>query len=353
MNKLYKLEALRGLAAMYVVFHHTIPHTILLWGLNFGYLVRFGQEAVILFFLLSGFVINYSYQNSKNKSFRSYFAKRFVRIYVPLLIIFLLTYLSTSYNAGQWVDPQLKVMLANILMLQDWAKAKPGVIVEAYLGNNVLWSLSYEWWFYMAFFPLITYIRSESVRDNVVFCASIAAAVVYLFYPLFVVRIVMYMAIWWSGVYYAQRYIAGEVGNIRLALKPVLTLSTILAILVLNAFLAKRGGEALFFGLHPVLELRHFLFALLAIVSAYAWRMASWFAFDKLVKPFAVVAPISYVLYICHWPLFTNATYLSFIGNAYLEWFAYFAVVLILSYLIEVKFYSRVRRPLMKAITGG
>ena len=61
-GKLDKLEALRGAAALYVVFHHTIPYDSRLFNLPVGHLMRFGQEAVILFFLLSGFVINYSFK---------------------------------------------------------------------------------------------------------------------------------------------------------------------------------------------------------------------------------------------------------------------------------------------------
>lgn len=78
--KLEKLEALRGMAAIYVVLHHSIPHNLRLEELEIGFLFRFGQEAVILFFLLSGFVINYSFSRGNDKTFRTYFFKRFYRI---------------------------------------------------------------------------------------------------------------------------------------------------------------------------------------------------------------------------------------------------------------------------------
>jgi peptidoglycan/LPS O-acetylase OafA/YrhL len=55
-NSLHQLDSLRGFAAAYVVVHHAhlAPQSA------FGNLLFFGQEAVILFFLLSGFVIHYS-----------------------------------------------------------------------------------------------------------------------------------------------------------------------------------------------------------------------------------------------------------------------------------------------------
>lgn len=62
-NRLEKLEAVRGFAALYVVFFHLLPQKILLFGLNIGILFRFGPEAVIVFFVLSGFVIKYTWKD--------------------------------------------------------------------------------------------------------------------------------------------------------------------------------------------------------------------------------------------------------------------------------------------------
>jgi peptidoglycan/LPS O-acetylase OafA/YrhL len=54
-----------------------------------SFLFRFGQEAVMLFFLLSGFVIYYSFSLGKDKSFQGYFQRRWLRIY-PIFIFALL-----------------------------------------------------------------------------------------------------------------------------------------------------------------------------------------------------------------------------------------------------------------------
>lgn len=69
MGKLEKLEAIRGFAAVYVVLHHVLPKTIMMYGINLAVFFRFGQEAVILFFLLLGFVIHYAFECAKDKSF--------------------------------------------------------------------------------------------------------------------------------------------------------------------------------------------------------------------------------------------------------------------------------------------
>ena len=85
-NRLERLESLRGFAALYVVFFHVLPQKIYLFGINVGTLFRFGPEAVIVFFVLSGFVIKFTYEKSKDKSFRYYFIRRFIRLYIPLLL---------------------------------------------------------------------------------------------------------------------------------------------------------------------------------------------------------------------------------------------------------------------------
>jgi peptidoglycan/LPS O-acetylase OafA/YrhL len=73
-------------------------------------------------------------------------------------------------------------------MLQDVISLKPNVISAVYMGNGVLWSLSYEWWFYML---LSFYLKvSESKINLWVTILTITATVSYLVYPFFLNRIV-------------------------------------------------------------------------------------------------------------------------------------------------------------------
>jgi peptidoglycan/LPS O-acetylase OafA/YrhL len=78
-----KLDAIRGFAAVYVVFYHFFGQAKLLPNIVEKVIFSFGQEAVILFFLLSGFVIYVSVERSSKITFSSYFIKRFIRIYFP------------------------------------------------------------------------------------------------------------------------------------------------------------------------------------------------------------------------------------------------------------------------------
>jgi len=343
-NKLLQLEALRGLAALYVVLHHTIHVNYFVAGLDIGRLLRFGQEAVILFFLISGFVINYSFRTGKDRTFRTYFIKRFARIYIPLFVVFAVGFLTESFNAGQWVAVGLKPFILNLLMLQDAGSMKPNVIVEPLLNNGPLWSLSYEWWFYMMYYPIVRLIRDHRLQSVLVFTVAISASVLYVLYPGFATRLFAYMGIWWAGVFLSNVYLDGKSFLFRDCLPVIAALGVISGILSVKVINSVLGGQPVQPGLHPLLELRHFGFALLAVVVAVFWHRLHWRGFNTLFAPFLVLAPISYVLYISHYHLMVSATYLDFIENPLIEYVLYFATLLLFSWLVERVLYPVVRQ---------
>lgn len=346
--KLYKLEAVRGAAAFYLVLHHTLPHEIWLWGFNVGHLLRFGQESVITFFLLSGFVIHYSWSLSRDQRFRAYFLKRFARLYVPLLVVLPLTWLISAWLQGRWISPDFPTLLGNLFMLQDLKDdTRPGALVEPYMGNLPLWSLSYEWWFYMLYFPLVTWIRDAGWRSALVFGVSIAAAIAYTLESVYVLRVLMYFAIWWSGVWLADIWLARQKIGFGDALPAIIGLGGVALILLINLAGWMQQGNKLAVGFHPFLELRHVGFALVLILVAITWGKLHWIGFDWLLWPFMFFAPISYALYISHVHLMQKATWLSFLGNPYLEWFGYLAILLVFSWWLERRFYPYMRRKIL------
>ena len=327
-NKLIKLEALRGFAALYVVLHHSI-HNFQIAGLNLSFLFRFGQEAVILFFVLSGFVIEYSYSKSKDKSFKTYFLKRFLRIYIPLLCVFITHYAILSFENKlnmNWQD-----LFCNLLMLQDVDTLKPNVISPTFLGNNPLWSLSYEWWFYMLFFPLSYYFKSKS--SYIVYALGIFSALN---------RELMYFTIWWSGVEIARLYANSESINFKNLKLNLMSISAIVLILGFNAIWHYRGESI---GIHPILELRHFGFAIIALSISLFWNAKHWKGFSSVFQVFAWFAPISYGVYISHYFLISTASYLDpFIESPAFKSGIYIIICILFSYLIEIILYKKLSR---------
>lgn len=347
-NRLEKLEALRGFAALYVVLFHTLPQKIYLLGINVGTLFRFGPEAVIVFFVLSGFVIKYTYERSADKSFRFYFIRRFIRLYIPLFFIFILGYGIKCFAEGRLADPEWATLLGNIFMLQDVISQKPHVVAAAYMGNGVLWSLSYEWWFYMLFFFLVMYINTDKL-NRWVNILVITAAASYLVYPFIANRLAMYFAIWWIGVRFADIYIKGEKYSIKSILPYGYVLFIITAILGFNLYLHYEYTKTYTYPLvaYPFIELRHFVFAILVMFGAVIWHNLHWRGFNAVFGIFKHLAPCSYVIYISHHYLVVEASYLNFIHNKVIEYSLYIAIMILFSYLLEVVVYNRIRKLLI------
>ena len=347
-NKLEKLEALRGFAALYVVLFHTFPQEIYLFGLNIGILFRFGPEAVIVFFILSGFVIKYSFSRSRDKTFKYYFTRRFIRLYIPLILIFLLGYSINSYSQGMFINPEWTTLLGNLFMLQDVISLKPNVISATYMGNGVLWSLSYEWWFYMLFFFLVKNIESQKLNQWVNIL-TITAAATYVIYPFTINRFMMYFAIWWIGARFAETYMNNEKFTIRSVMPYASVLLIITVILGVNLYLNFSYTKVYDYPLvaFPFIEFRHFIFSIMVMFGSILWKNLKWFGFNLVFGVFKYIAPCSYVIYISHQYLVVDATYLNFISNKVLEYSLYIIFMIIFSYILEVVIYNRIRKILI------
>ena len=209
----------------------------------------------------------------------------------------------------------------------------------------------------MLFFPLCTFVTNSSYANTIAFSVSIAAAVLYIFYPYFAVRIFMYLAIWWAGAYVGALYLENRHREFKALLVPCGVLAAIAIALSVNVYLfVNTTDEKLFYGIHPFNELRHFVFALIAIVGGWAWLKSGWILYKWTLHHFRLLAPVSYAIYICHDPIMRNATYLAFIESPVLRWLGYFSIMLLVSYVIEILFYPKARRwlqPKLEALFPG
>ncbi|CDS52598.1 acyltransferase family protein [Polaromonas sp. CG9_12] len=330
------------MAALYVVIHHSVSSSTTLFGLNIALMFRFGEEAVILFFLLSGFVINFSFVKTKDKTFQTYFFKRATRIYIPLLIVMVLGYFMECYEAGEVVNAQPRELLLNLLMLQDISSLKPNVVVDPYMHNSPLWSLSYEWWFYMLYFQVQKHISSSNRKDMFVFGLAIVSALTYVYFPVFLPRLLMYMGIWWLGVILSNKYMKNDEITLQSLAMPLAGIVVVFLICGFGVYRASLSGTLRGMGVHPVLEMRDHFSALMIVAVGVFWKSKGWIFFDRMVRPFLIFAPISYVVYISHYYFVVRAHYFSFMTNQALEFMAYVMLMLAFSYIVEIIIYPKI-----------
>ncbi|MEN5169946.1 acyltransferase [Brevundimonas pondensis] len=144
------LTALRFMAALWVVFYTFWPN------LNVGFLPNLaakGYLGVELFFVLSGFILSHVYLHAfaeKRFSYRGFLWARIARVY-PLHVFTLLGVMALGLAAvavGMSIDDSVlswKTLPAHLLMVHAW-----GFAGEAG-WNHPSWSISAEWFAYLAF----------------------------------------------------------------------------------------------------------------------------------------------------------------------------------------------------------
>lgn len=151
------LTGLRFFAAVAVVIYHFASVLSRSWAAPLTNLVNSGFVAVSFFYVLSGFVLSYSYVNSAGDmqgSRRSFWVARLARIYPAYLLAFLLAaptniVWSLNVNSLSAGITKLAVGAVSVLSLQQaWTPW------SAWYWNYPAWSVSVESFFYLCF-PLL------------------------------------------------------------------------------------------------------------------------------------------------------------------------------------------------------
>lgn len=346
MKKLTKLEGLRGFCAVYVIIYHTYSYyrPLVIGGVDLTFLTKFGEAALISFFVLSGIVIAFTYEQSKDQSFKLYFCKRFFRIYIPLIFVYILNYI-VFYFKYDTVSLPLSDVVGNLLMLQDIPHEGVHTVVPPLMMNDPLWSLSYEWWFYMLYFFIMKYFRKNSTV--VAIGCFMAGAIAHIIYPNTFTRILILMSIWWVGVVIARLYIAGEKISFKPMKLPLFGIAFCMASIGLNMFLNTKGITAIY----PVYDLKFFTNTVLVLTIAFIWYKIKWIGYDKIFNLFIPFSGITYVFYELHWFMICWATYLeNVIHNHYIRYIAYIIITVFCAYIIEKQIYPRLNKFFMRKL---
>jgi len=328
-NKLLKLEGVRGFAALYVFANHLLTGRLLVKGTWLYSFFDLGFEVVMLFFLLSGFVIFYSQSKHRDQTFTGYFGRRFKRIYPIFIFALAATYVANCLSARALLKLDFGNLLGNLCMWQDTYGLKPGVRIDTFGGNISLWSLSYEWWFYLLFWPIYRYVR-PGAQLLLATGLSAGGGLLYLGWPNQASLFLLYFIIWWCGVELARTFASGIVPGLRNQLPVVVGLGVFCLALAVTRNL--HSPSAALLG-HPVL--RQFCSSWLFLVAALAWAGWKFKGFGFIPRCFGWAAPISYALYALHYPLAVSATYLSFIPAVSVQIAGYILIVFATAYFGE------------------
>lgn len=338
----HKLDAIRGAACFYILMHNFV------YGLYGENLVPFslkalfaaGQEIVMVFFIMSGFVVRLSTFRYPHLTFKDYFIKRFRRIYFPLSVAMLVS-LIIVYSNGSLEKIFSPVDVAgNVLLLQDFGSVKPGTWFYPFLGNLPLWSLSYEWWFYMMFYPVCHFLPKTRLRIYYVLAFSAVSYLNYIFFPNQISLICSYFIIWWSGVEAATIFVHDSQLTARNC-KPILISLLVMAFITALPLLGVSEFKP---GYYPFLMFRHFFAAFAMFVVGLCWYQKHLICFDRILAFFTPLAPLSYSLYILTFPLLVQWNLTSDLQHNWWLYLINFAALFGLAYLIDIKLQPIVNR---------
>jgi peptidoglycan/LPS O-acetylase OafA/YrhL len=162
-QRLLFLDGLRALAAGAVLFQHMFEHTVLDNGFK---ILSPGLFGVVLFFMISGFIIPYSVGTSLNPD--KFAINRAFRIFPAYLVVLFLT-LSLGWSGIEpWSrmvsgpDNDAVWLVANMLTVAEYV-GKPAVI-------GVAWTLPMEFFWYATFALLFAlYGQSFALRLTIGF----------------------------------------------------------------------------------------------------------------------------------------------------------------------------------------
>ena len=233
------LDGMRGLAALYVLVGHA---RWLLWE-GFGSysqhsqsyhllgklvvyasaLARFGHEAVIFFFVLSGFVIHLRYARLLLRDPHApfdlfpYLSRRARRLYPPLIAALAITYgldrlgqsadlpTATGTTLYPLINEHVRFDHSAVTLTRNLA-----FVTDPVFGSDgPLWSLGYEWYFYLLY-PLVFGLARRSWKAATI-AMTLTSALGFL--PVWGQHldwprhIFQMMLIWWFGATLADSFI--------------------------------------------------------------------------------------------------------------------------------------------------
>ncbi|PNH94606.1 acyltransferase family protein [Vibrio diazotrophicus] len=174
----------------------------------FYFITGFGHESVIIFFVLSGYLVGGSVLEKSNIDWIEYLSKRIFRLWVVLIPALFFTFLvdiciellnkdvlsgaqyvviNSGPNSDHPYSSGIIIFISNLFFLQN-------INMPIFGSNGPLWSLSNEFWYYILFPVLLMLYRAEFNQKLIYLTISL---LLILWLPLEVLK---YFLVWVFGV---------------------------------------------------------------------------------------------------------------------------------------------------------
>lgn len=358
------ISALRACAALQVLAVHlrgeffpglsTLSDPTL-WYQGFAFVTGFGHLAVMIFFVLSGWLVGGSLLNKLGEPhlLASYAIDRLTRLWIVLIPAFLLTLMLAMLT--QTVDPRrishapdneysLTVFLGNLVGLQTMAVPRFG-------GNFALWSLANETWYYILFPLLLLPLIGKSMFTKT---AGLVAGTFIAYHLL--LDVVLYFVVWLLGVAFSR---------VHIELPRASRLALIILLVAYSVFYRLGGslGTPL-----PRTFAEDVLFSLIfaCLLSCLQFPADRSLLRNRLAIAIGRLAPFSFTLYVVHYPIILMLKRLdgplaveqlsTTDPSALLVYGALFTGIVVVAYLFYLPFEAqtyRVRRFLKRVALEG
>ncbi|MCC5629783.1 acyltransferase [Nostoc sphaeroides CHAB 2801] len=309
------LDFLRGLASLLVFIGHTRILLFIEYSeiINPNFLIKrlnsltvLGHQSVMIFFVLSGFFISASVIRrikQKQWSWVNYLVDRLTRLYIVLIPALLLSsvwdYLGIKiFGTGQdsfYGEKFHNGHLATYKILENFTFQNAlgtlvflqTIFVDLFGSNKAVWSLAYEFWYYILFPAIILFFCVKSLKARILY-ALLASGILLMVGS----EIRIYFLVWLMGALVSISHPSKYLNN-----KKLLNLLTILSILILGIalmierFIGREIGD-FFIGSSTAVMIY------LLVNSRSQIRQEG--AYEKFSKG---LAGCSYTLYLVHMPI--------------------------------------------------
>ena len=284
------LDIVRVIASFAVLFQH-----LSMYNNNvFAFFQNYGHPAVMGFFILSGYVIAFV-ADQREKEFNTFLKHRFARLYSVMLVAWILTIIldttgSLLINPETYVgaiasDNILVRIFSHLFFLQEsW------FVSIQFFSNQPLWSLSYEFWYYILFG--IVFLYKGKYKWGIILTTLLIMGPVILIYGL----------IWFAGAYLYHLHKKDRAINPALAnFIFLLSVPVIFSYPYWNQFLLPTNlpsiGKLAWYTFFDDI-----IFATFVLINIFIFRYTH-FSFYRIAPIIRFLAGISFSLYVFHFPL--------------------------------------------------